>query len=66
MASKRKYRPGGVITSLDELAAQKFIYIHDKIYHMGFWQSLQFHFIKLKIDAGCIRKAERVTDDGNT
>lgn len=27
MANKRKYKPGEVISSLDELAAQEFIYI---------------------------------------
>jgi hypothetical protein len=63
MASRRKYRPSEVITSLDELVTQEFIYIHDKIYHSGWWQSLQFHFVKHKMDAGCIRKAERVVED---
>lgn len=64
MASNRKYRPGEVISSLDELAAQEFIYIYDKIYHRGWWQSFQFHFIKCRMEAGCIRKAERVAEDG--
>lgn len=62
--SRSKYRPGKVILSLDELALQEFIYIHHKIYHRGWWQSLQFHFIKCKLDAGCIRRAERVVEDG--
>lgn len=64
MESKRKYQPGEVITSLDELAAQEFIYIRHKIYHCGWWQSLQFNFLKCHMDAGYIRKAERVTEDG--
>ena len=64
MASKRKYSPGELITSLDELATQEFIYIHDKIYHRGWWQSLQFSFVKRHMDAGFIRKAERGTEDG--
>lgn len=64
MPSKRKYRPGGTITSLDELATQEFVYIHDKIYHRGWWQSLQFSFVKRKLDGGFIRKAERVIEDG--
>jgi hypothetical protein len=63
MANKRKYRPGEVIVSLDELAKQEFVYIHHKIYHWGWWQSLQFRFIKSKLEAGCIRKAERVVED---
>ena len=64
MAGKRKYYPGKVISSFDELAAQEFIYIHDKIYHRGWWQSLQFSFIKRKMDDGCIRKADRRVEDG--
>jgi hypothetical protein len=64
MASKRKYKPGEVISSLDELASQEFIYIRHKIYHRGWWQSLQFHFVKRHMDAGFIRKAERVVEDG--
>jgi hypothetical protein len=64
MASKRKYHPGEIITSLDELATQEFIYIHDKIYHCGWWQSLQFRFLKYRMDRGYIRKAERVSEDG--
>jgi hypothetical protein len=53
-----------VISSLDELAMQEFIYIHGKIYHHGWWQSLQFRFVKCHMDAGFIRKAERVVEDG--
>ena len=63
MTYKRKYTKGDAITSLDELAAQEFVYIHDKIYHRGWWQSLQFSFVKRKMDAGCIRKAERTVED---
>lgn len=64
MANKRKYHPGEVITSFDELATQEFIYIHDKIYHCGWWQSLQFSFLKYRMDRGFIRKAERVSENG--
>ena len=63
VVSKRKYHPGEVIVSLDEMSAQEFIYIHDKIYHRGWWQSLQFRFLKLHMDAGYIRKAIRGTED---
>ena len=64
MESKRKYKPGKQIKSFDELATQKFVYIRDKIYHHGWWQSLQFSYIKRHMDCGYIRKAERVTEDG--
>lgn len=59
MANRRKYAPGKEILSLDELAEQEFIYIRQKIYHRGWWQSLQFSFIKRHLDAGYIRKAEK-------
>lgn len=64
MASKRKYQPGDVITSLDDLEEQEFVYIRHKIYHRGWWQSLQFHLVKRDMDAGHIRKAERVAENG--
>lgn len=60
MAYKRKYRPGEVITSLDELSKQECIYIHHKIYHCGFWGSMQFRQLKTYIERGWIRKAEGV------
>ena len=63
MSYKRKYTKGDVVTSLDELAEQKFVYIHDKIYHFGWWQSLQFGFLKRKLEAGCILKAERKVEN---
>ena len=64
MAYKRKYKPGETIKSLDELSEQEFVYIHEKIYHSGWWESLQFRFVKLQMEAGYIRKAERIDEDG--
>ena len=64
MAYKRKYKPGETIKSLDELSEQEFVYIHEKIYHSGWWASLQFRFLKLKMESGYIRKAERIDEDG--
>ena len=64
MAYKRKYKPGKTIKSLDELSEQEFVYIHEKVYHRGWWASLQFRFVKLQMEAGYIRKAERIDEDG--
>lgn len=50
--SKRKYRKGGKITSLDELAKQEFVYIFDKITHRGWFGSWQFSLAKRYIDRG--------------
>lgn len=39
---RRKYRRGGHILSLDELARQEFVYWNDKITHRGWFLSWQF------------------------
>ena len=64
MAYKRKYQPGKVIASLDELANQELVYISNKIYHCGWWASMQFRLVKRLMDDGHIRKAERIDEDG--
>lgn len=64
MAYKRKYQPGNVISSLDELASQELVYIRNKIYHCGWWASMQFRLVKRLMDDGHIRKAERIGEDG--
>lgn len=64
MAYKRKYKPGEIITSLDELSEQEFVYIHEKIYHRGWWASMQFRLVKGQMEAGYVRKAERIGEDG--
>jgi hypothetical protein len=64
MAYKRKYQPGDVVSSLDELASQEFVYIHNKIYHCGWWASMQFRLVKRLMNDGHIRKAERIGEDG--
>ena len=64
MAYKRKYQPGNVISSLDELASQELVYIHGKIYHCGWWASMQFRLVKILMYGGHIRKAERIGEDG--
>lgn len=64
MAYKRKYKPGETIKSLDELSEQEFVYIHEKIYHRGWWASMLFRLVKGIMEAGHIRKAERIGEDG--
>lgn len=62
MAYKRKYCKGGKITSLDELAKQKFVYCYDKILHNGWFGSWQFSFAKRMIDRGVIFYAVKKED----
>ena len=60
MSYKRKYRKGKKITSLDELANQQFIYLHDKITHRGWFASWQFSSVLRYIDRGCLYYAEKI------
>lgn len=57
--SKRKYKPGGVICSLDELLYQDFIFLNGKILHRGFFLSWSIHFILNSLGNGCLRYAVR-------
>lgn len=64
MAYKRKYRKGVKITSLDELAKQKFIYVHDKITHAGWFKSWQFSLAERYIQRGWLYYAEKEENNG--
>lgn len=55
--SKRKYRKGEPITSLEDLANQEFVYVHDKITHRGWFMSWQFRFAKDMLEKGVLHKA---------
>lgn len=52
--SKRKYRKGGPILSLDELSRQEFVYVDHKITHCGWFQSWQFGYTKRMMEQGRI------------
>ncbi|MBE6666881.1 MAG: hypothetical protein E7607_01030 [Ruminococcaceae bacterium] len=61
--SKRKYRKGGPILSLDELARQEFVYVDHKITHCGWFQSWQFGYTKRMMEQGRICYAIKETPD---
>ena len=63
MAYKRKYRKGKQINSLDELAAQKFVYFHDKITHNGWFMSWQFRLAKQFLERGVLYYAEHTSNE---
>lgn len=65
MAYKRKYKKGSVISSLDDMAQQEFVYIHDKIYHAGWFMSFQLSWAKRLIEAGAVYRADRREEDGD-
>ena len=52
MAYKRKFKKGDKITSLDELASQKRIYVFDKITHNGWFMSWQFRMAQSFLQRG--------------
>ena len=60
----KKYHKGDSIYSLDEIAKQDFVYIGDKIYHAGWFKSLQFSYINRQMNSGYVFKAERRAEDG--
>lgn len=63
--SKKKYRRGGHILSLDELARQEFVYWHDKITHRGWFLSWQFRMAAHAVgETGCIFYAIKIEEEG--
>lgn len=64
----KKYKMGEPITSLDELAKQEFVYVHGRINHNGWVQSMQFRLLRTYIENEYIRyaiKIEQEDEDGN-
>jgi len=55
--SKSKYEKGEVITSIDDMMNQEFIYFRDKVTHCGWFGSWQLRMTKRFIDNGFIRYA---------
>lgn len=62
MAYKRKYTKGDRITSIDEMVQQEFVYIHDKIYHAGWFMSFQLSWARRMIEVGSVFREDRRID----
>lgn len=61
---KNKYRKGGHILTLEELARQEFVYFGDKVTHRGWFESWQLRFAKRWLgENGRIFYAERTQPD---
>lgn len=58
--TKRKYTKGKQVRSIIELELADFIYIHDKIWHKAWWQSLQYGYLKRQIEQGNVWLAEKI------
>jgi hypothetical protein len=66
MQDRKKYKIGDVISSLDELAEQEFVFVNEKIYHRGFFGSWQFRFCMAKVQNGNVRKAVKISSKKKT
>lgn len=60
---KPKYKKGEVITSLDELMRQEFVYWNDKIDHKGWYDSWLLRMTENALKAGIIRKAIKIESE---
>lgn len=60
----KKFRRGGHILSLDELARQDFVYWHNKITPRGWFQNWQFRMAEKCVGPlGCIYYAIRESEE---
>lgn len=53
----RNYKQGEVITSLDDLSKQEFIFFKRKLYHKGWFFSWQLRWVSYWLNAGQFFKA---------
>ena len=58
-----KYRPGGLITSVDQLAREEFIYFNNKLMHRGWFMSWQLRFAQRMVEENRLYRADRSADD---
>ena len=61
----KKYKPGKVITSLDELAKQDFVIVRHKVYHTGWFSSWPLRSCRYIIQAGLVYSAEQNDKEGD-
>lgn len=65
LESKRKYYKGDVITTLDELLEQKFVYWWDRIKHINVVKSLQFRMVLSLLEDKRFSKAIKKEDNND-
>ena len=58
-----KYRPGGLITSVAQLANAEFIYFNNKLLHRGWFMSWQLRFAQRMVEENRLYRADRSVDD---
>lgn len=63
IVSKRKYRPGPPISTLDELVKQDFIYFFGRIMPHGWFMNWQLRLTTDYLNNGLIRSAVKIEDE---
>lgn len=58
--SKKKYEKGKQVKNISELENADFIYIGNKIWHPGWWKSLQYRFLEIQIAQGNVWLANNI------
>lgn len=58
--SRRKYQKSKQVKNISQLENEEFIYIRDKIWHKGWWQSLQYGYLMRCIKNGDVWLAEKI------
>lgn len=58
--SRRKYQKSKQVKNINQLENEEFIYIRDKIWHPGWWQSLQYGYLMRCINNGDVWLAEKI------
>lgn len=58
-----KYRPGGRITSIDQLAKEEFVYFNNRLIHRGWFMSWHLRFAQHMINSDRLYRADRSVDD---
>lgn len=62
--TKRKYTKGKLIKNIAQLGLHDdYIYIRNKLWHPGWWQSLQFGYLKREINQDVVYFADRIKEE---
>ena len=56
----RKYKKGKCLKSMDKVLKCDFVYVGDKIYHLGWVGSWQASYLKRLIDQGTVYEAVKI------
>lgn len=52
----KRFIKGDPVRSMDEFAQQEYVWMNNKVYHCGWFESWQFRYVKINIQQGWIYK----------